>query len=447
MNSSTGASAPSLIGGARADRLRAVIGVLRSPRFPWLWTSIVLILAAVLTVSRRPDSIFHAQFWAEDGLRWYANAYNWGWLQATLTSAGGYFQTLSRLTAALSLLVDLRYAPLVYNVVALVVQVLPAAFLATPRFSRAIPDFRIRLLLAFLYVGLPNSFELHVNITNAMTHLGLLAALVILAEPSKRAGWRVFDVSVLVLSGLSGPFAIALTPMAFLRWITNRADRWRLVAFLVVLTCAAIQALSVLAAGPSARPHGPLGATVHGFMAIVAGNVFAGAVIGLFHYTQLFAQAWWDPYSPALRATFLIGMAVFAYAAVRGTAELRLFILFAWIMLIGALLTPVLTLTGDQWPLLAHPGAGDRYYEIPMLAFVASGVWIMTRSGIAILRVAAGVLVATTIIVGIPGDWSYPPYVDLHPERYAAVLNRAAPGTRVVIPINPPGWTIELTRK
>ena len=306
---------------------------------------LVAILGAVLTVSRRPDSIFHAQFWAEDGLRWYANAYNWGWVQATFTSAGGYYQTLSRLTAALSLAVDLRYAPLVYNVVALVVQVLPAAFLATPRFSRAIPDFRIRLLLAFLYIGLPNSYELHVNITNAMTHLGLLAALVLLAEPSKRLGWRVFDVSVLALAGLSGPFAIALTPVAFLRWMTGRTDRWRLVVFLVVLACAAIQAFSVLAAGPSARPHGPLGATAHGFMAIVAGNVFAGAVIGLFHYTQVFAQAWWNPYSPVLRVTFLIGMAVFAYAAIRGTLELRLFILFAWIMLIGALLTPVLTLT------------------------------------------------------------------------------------------------------
>jgi hypothetical protein len=71
----------------------------------------------------------------------------------------------------------------------------------------------------------------------------------------------------------------------------------------------------------------------------------------------------------------------------------------------------------------------------------------MTRSGIAALRIAAGALIAATILVGVPSDWSYPPYTDMHPERYAEVLDRAAPGTRVVIPINPPGWTIELTRK
>lgn len=425
--------------------------MLRSPSYPWLWTLLITILSVALTVSRRPDAIFHAQFWAEDGNRWYANAYNWGWVQATFTSAGGYFQALSRLTAALSLLVDLRYAPLLYNVIALAVQVLPAAFLVTPRFSRVIPDFRIRIILAFLYIGLPNSYELHVNITNAMTHLGLLAALVVLAEPSKRVGWRVFDVTALALSGMSGPFVIALTPVAFLRWITARMDRWRLVVLLVVLACAAIQAVSVLAAGPSARPHGPLGPTVHGFMAILVGNVFAGAVIGLshytHHYTQLFTQGWWEPHSLALVVGFFAGMAVFAYAVVRGTFELRLFILFAWVVLIGTLLTPVVSLTGAQWPLMALPGIGDRYYELPMLAFLASAVWIMTRSRIPVLRLAGGLLIAATFFVGIPGDWSYQPYSDLHPERYADALDRASPGTRVVIPINPPGWTIQLTRK
>jgi hypothetical protein len=411
-----------------------------------LWTLIVTSLSVALTVSRRPDAIFHAQLWAEDGNQWYADAYNLGWVQATLTS-DGYFQTISRLTAALSLLVDLRYAPLIFNLIALAVQVLPAAFLVSPRFSRVIPDFRIRILLAFLYIGLPNSYELHINITNAMTHLGLLAVLVVLAEPSKRVGWRVFDVAALALSGMSGPFVIALSPVAFLRWIKARTDGWRFVVFLVVLACAAIQAVAVLAAAPSARGHGPLGATMHGFMAILAGNIFAGALIGLSHYAQLFTQGWWEPHSLALHVAFLAGMAVFAYGVVRGTFELRLFILFAWIVFIGSLLSPVVSLTGDQWTLMVLPGIGDRYYEIPMLAFLASAVWMMTKSRISVMRLAGGLLIAATLFVAIPGDWSYQPYADLHPERYADALDRAAPGTRVVIPINPPGWTIQLTRK
>lgn len=442
----TGASGASP-DGAIPGRLRRLEGLLRTPAQPYLWMLVIAVAAATLTITRRPDSVFHAQFWAEDGHNWYAEAYNKGWLQAALTPFPGYFQTITRLTAALSLLVNFANAPLVFNVIALVIQVLPAVFLVTPRFQKVIPDFRIRVLLVLIYIGIPNSFELDANITNSMTHLGLLAVLIILAEPSQRMAWRAFDVFWMALSGVSGPFVIALVPVALLRSAFDRGCRWRLVLLGVVVLCAAIQALAVLTTSSATRPHPPLGATPHGFMAIVTGNVFAGAVIGLNHYSSVFAQPWWEPHRIALRATFVVGIAIFLYAAFRAGVELRLFVLFAWILLVASLLTPVLSLTGQQWPLLAHPGAGDRYYLIPMLAFLASAVWIMCRSRIKLLRLAAGAVIVATILIGIPGDWSYPPYADFHPEQYAKILDRAAPGSRVVIPINPPGWDVELNRK
>src|SRR2546426_1029484 len=46
-----------------------------------------------------------------------------------------------------------------------------------------------------------------------------------------------------------------------------------------------------------------------------------------------------------------------------------------------------------------------------------------------------------------PGRVKLPAVSDLHPERYAEVLDWAAPGIRVLIPINPSGWTIELIKK
>jgi 23S rRNA (pseudouridine1915-N3)-methyltransferase len=75
------------------------------------------VLATIgLIVARRPDGIWNAQFWAEDGKTWYAQAYNEGALHALLLPAGGYLQSFSRLTAALSLAFDLRHAPLVFAV-------------------------------------------------------------------------------------------------------------------------------------------------------------------------------------------------------------------------------------------------------------------------------------------------------------------------------------------
>jgi hypothetical protein len=175
--------------------------------------------------------------------------------------------------------------------IALTVQVLPVVLLVSPRLSNVIPDLRIRILVALLYVGLPNSFELHVNITNAMTHLVLLAALIIFARPPRHPACRAIDIFLLALSGLTGVFVVALAPVALARWLTDRDSRWRLAVFALVATGAIVQLTAVFGSGLSDRPHPELGASIHGFMAIVAGNVFAGSVIGLNHYSQLFAKA------------------------------------------------------------------------------------------------------------------------------------------------------------
>jgi hypothetical protein len=305
----------------------------------------------------------------------------------------------------------------------------------------------MRLLVALLYVGLPNSFELNGNITNAMTHLALVATLIIFARPPRHTASRASDIFLLTLSGLTGVFVIALAPVALARWLTDRASRWRLALFAVVATCAVVQLTAVVGSGLADRPHPELGASVHSFMAIVAGNVFAGSVIGLNHYTQLFTQSWWGPHSLALRLTFFVGLAAGTYALLRGTFEVRALISVASILLAGSLLTPVLSLTGQQWPQLAAPGAGNRYYFFPMIAFLASLVWMGTRSRLLPAAIGAWLVIVATLLIGMPGDWSYPKFTDFQPETYARVFDAARPGTRVVVPINPPGWTIQLTKK
>jgi hypothetical protein len=447
MTTSTGPIGSTGAGRRSRAQVRSLTGLLRQPRDPWIWVGLTALVAIAMTIGRRPESITHAQFWAEDGAQWFADAYNLGWLTSTVLPNAGYYDTIARLTADISQLVDFRHAALVFNGVALLIQVLPALFFVTPRFEGVVPDFRLRLFLALLYIAIPNSYELDANITNAHTHMSLLAALIILATPSPRLGWTVFDVFGLVLSGLSGPFVIALAPVAVLRWFTDRESGWRLTLMMLVVAGAAIQAFSVLGTGATTRPHPPLGATPHSFMAVIAGNVFSGAEVGLKNYTKLFHLAWWEPHSLALRISFFVGIGAVVYAAIRGPIELRLFTLFAWLVLLASMLTPVLTLTGDQWPLLSHPGAGNRYYLLPMLSFLASIVWIALKPGPLLLRAPAAALVVATLLVGVPADWRYPRYADYDPAHYASVLDSTPPGGRVVIPINPPGWHIKLTKK
>lgn len=399
--------------------------------------TLVAVVAVALTLSRRPDSVTHAQFWAEDGTTWYAEAYNLGWLQATMTAQTAYFQTISRLTAALSLLIDFGQAPLVFNLVALTVQVLPAVLIVTRRFERLVPDVRVRLLLAFLYVAVPNSFELDANITNAMTHLALVAVMVVLAQPSSSPLWRAFDVAVVSLSGLSGPFVLALVGVAALRWLTARA-RWTLVLLTVAVATAAVQVASL--ASFHGRITSPLGATPSRLVAIIARQVFAGAVLGFNHYLR------W-PQGVVLEAlVFAAGMAVLGYVLLRRPGELRLLVLFAAVLLAGALVSPVVSNTEPQWQAMTHAGAGNRYYLIPMLAWLASLVWVASRARWP-ARLAAAMVLLGALVIGVPADWRYPAYRDFEPKAYARVLDQAPHGSRVVIPINPSGWEMVLVKR
>ncbi len=115
----------------------------------WQHCAIFLLACAVL-ISRRPDAIFHAQFWAEDGHVLIADAYNFGWWQALFQVHTGYYQTLPRLGAALALLVPLTVAPLVLNSIAIVIQALPASLLLLPRFAPW-GSLRFRAMLAGMY--------------------------------------------------------------------------------------------------------------------------------------------------------------------------------------------------------------------------------------------------------------------------------------------------------
>jgi hypothetical protein len=56
----------------------------------------VFLTCFLILYSRRPDAIVNAQFYAEDGARWYSDAYQLSW-RCLLIPETGYLQTVSRL--------------------------------------------------------------------------------------------------------------------------------------------------------------------------------------------------------------------------------------------------------------------------------------------------------------------------------------------------------------
>jgi len=403
-----------------------------------------VLLVAALVVARRPDAFTRPQFWAEDGTFWFAAAYNDGPLVGLQTPAGGYYQSFARLTAAASLYFGLREAPLLFNVAAVLAQILAPLYLLSSRFARTIPDVRLRLLAALLVVGAPNTFEVQSNVTNAQTHLALLGFLIVVADAPQRAWWTVLDVCGLVLTGLSGPTCVFLVIVALLVWWREGSAR-HVVQLVTVAAVAVVQGLAIVSTGPATRIATPLGASLRRLLTLLGGQIFFAGMLGQATYERFFGgggEASW-----LLPCLGLVGLLVVARASVLTSSwPLRMLILFAGLVLAAALLSPVVG-AAPRWRTLELPGVGGRYYVLPILAWLAVLLWGACADPRPGARWLARLALAAVLLIGLPRDWRVAPREDFHFPDQVARFASAPPGTLVRIPIPPAGWHMALRKR
>jgi hypothetical protein len=397
------------------------------------------LFACALLFARRPDALLHAQFRAEDGHVWFADAYNLGWWTALFQTHTGYFQTLPRLAASLALLVPLALAPLVTNLVAIGVQALPVNLLLSAR-SRAWGNLRFRLLLAGVYLLLPNCAELSFGITESQWLLALSAFLVVVANtPRSRAG-RVFDLILLTLCGLTGPFCVLFTPIALLLAFTER-NRWRWTQGALLAACSLVQAWAMLIVDPGGRAHLPLGASSAMLARILGGPIYSATLLGANKLAVIPGQGAFL----YLVCMAVAGTAILAYCSMRSPLPLRFLILVSAVLLALALKSPIgpVPVGKTCWEtLVVAPGA--RYWFFPALAFAWSLLWcLFCRSSL--LKVIAAYLLFF-MCIGIVRDFRHPAFQNMCFTEYAKRFEAAPAGTEVTIPLNPEGWSMLLVK-
>lgn len=408
-----------------------------------LFHAAVFAVAFLILFSRRPDALLHAQFYAEDGKYWYADAYQSGW-RSLLLPLGGYLNTTSRLIGLFTLLFPLTAAPLIMNLFGLVAQILPIHVFLSSRFSN-IPFF-LRVIGSLFYLGLPNSFELHANTTNLHWHLALAGCLVLLGQQDDRLEWRVFDFAVLAAVALAGPFGILLVPMAaFLRWKSR--DKHYNLALAALVPPALLQVVMILMFSGAQR-NATLGVNLDRLNGIVGGQLFLSSVLGLRTFIQLyfFSQIRSLPAIEAVAA--ILGITILIFAVWRGPLELKLFVAFAVAVMALGLTRPLASEPQRiQWEALQVPGCGNRYYFFPMMAFLTTLVWMAWVCGRQnkLFRYAPLAILAL-LPIGVVRDWRYRPFTDFHFPEFVAEFERSAPGTRFIIDINP-GMNMQLTKR
>ncbi len=394
---------------------------------------IVFFVSILVVISRRPDAILKAQFFAQDGKVWYADTYNTGWLHSLFVAYNGYFQTLPRLAAAISLLFPLLFAPLVLNLIAIVVQVLPINVITSAR-CRSWAPLNARILMALAYVAMPNSSELNASITDAPWHLALLAALVALAVPSARKIWKVFDVGVVLLSGLTGPFCLALLPIAVAIWFLRRR-RWHLVLGGLLAVCCAVQ-LSAFTTATHSQSN--LGATPKLFVQMLAAHVYLGAIAGQNRFASGGSLL-------LLSLAAMVGTLILIYCLMRASFELRLLVLYCLLVYAASLSNPMVSLDRPQWEVL-RDAPRLRYWFFPMLGFVWSMIWCAFSGPSRQLRRVAAVLLIL-MVFGVAKDWIYPAYSNDDFPALAQRFDMLAPGQAMIFPLYPEGWTMQLTKE
>jgi hypothetical protein len=411
----------------------------------WVIIATAGMLSVLIIFSHRPDALLNPQFLAEDGAYFYAQAYNLGPWRALTIPVAGYLVTNARLAGLIAVAFPVAWGPAIFNVLAILVQTLPALFLFTMRFDHLVPNWFARVALAFFYLALPNSYELDAVITNSQWHLALLAAMVVIAAPPPNRRWRVFDLFVILLAGLSGPFCLLLVPVIALRWLRIRTPHLRMLFGANLITCAT-QGLILLTSGASQRAHVALGISIVELARIIAGQIFVAATVGMQGYILVGATAWWSAGWLPLMIAVACG-AYLAYTLRAAPQELRLLWLFGALVLAASLFSPVIPGPGTYWQRLAHPGWNLRYEYLLSIAWLSTLIWVFSARPKTWLRRLTFTLLMFTCMAAIPLDWMSPRFENDHYQAYVRRFEQLPAGSHMIIPLNPAGWTMELIKR
>lgn len=395
----------------------------------------VFLVSCVIIVARRPDAVLHAQFFAEDGAIWFAEAYNWGAWKALFFTYNGYIHLLPRLAAALAVLAPLKFAPLIENLIAIAIEALPVNLLMSDR-SASWGTLRFRAILAAMYLVLPNTSEIIGTVTEAQWLLALCAVLILIGTPSRSTLGKVFDSALLLLCSLTGPFCFFLLPISF--FATKQRNRlWRYLTTGIFLLGSLVQA-SALILHYSNRHTARLGASLKGFVQMLTGQVYLGALVGTNSLsTRLHLRV--------LLAIFVVG-SIIAFSVARSSKNMRLLWILAASAFIASLASPITPQIGQMtaWDILLL-APGSHYWFLPTLAFAWSVVFCIA-SRHQILQIVGGGM-ALLMIFGLIRDFRYPPFPDEHFAQYASRLDATPSRGALVIPVYPEGWHADLVKR
>src|SRR5580704_15266992 len=123
----------------------------------WSWPALFCVVAAILFF-RQPAAILHPSFYAEDGLVFFKQQYENGFVAALATRYAGYLHIAPRLVAALcAFFCPLEHIPTAYAVVSLFIAAAITTFFFSPSFRSIVQSDALRAIVVLALTLMPNS--------------------------------------------------------------------------------------------------------------------------------------------------------------------------------------------------------------------------------------------------------------------------------------------------
>lgn len=395
----------------------------------WPATLTTLGVMAVVLLFRRPEQLLRPQFWAEDGIIYFWQAWRWGGGRALLEPYAGYHHLIPRLLAWLADTLPVLWRPAIYNWGALGVTLGVGALIC--RYCRLDLRAETRVGLALALVLVPHGGEVFLTQAALQWLLAPLLLLLIVQRPAVSRGQLWADALLFAVAGLTGPMLLLLLPLFGCRFaLHGRPRRAEVPLFLAVVGAVAVQGWTVwhsdrfLVPAPSRDPHAWLKAV--GFVA--PGRLFFGDQL-----PELLGGAFW------LLTPVLVAGMVWLWRRV-GTSPRWL----AFACVTGAVLfyAASIRIFADRPEALQPLGSGTRYFFMPYV-LTAWTLLILREQATGPGRRVAEVLLGLGLLAAATHfTWLRQP--DFHWPQIARSLAR---GERTIVRHpgpDPKGWRFEV---
>jgi hypothetical protein len=228
-------------------------------------TRCTVLLACIIGVYLRvPDRFLNPQFWAEDGTIFFVQAVTGG-IRSLFEPYAGSSYLYERIVALLAVQFNWAYAPAIYMGFAWLAFATTTLWCLSDRLP-FVKLTRIAMAACISFAAVKN--ETYLNLANSIwltCGLGLL--LLLMSRDPAKASQKVFDYSICLLLGLTGPFCVVYAPLFAIKAAVER-NRHAFILLGLIALCCGVQVIFL----PSRQYEimgGPLNPSIAQFLSVL----------------------------------------------------------------------------------------------------------------------------------------------------------------------------------